>query len=446
MIRRDFQRLLAATLLGSQTPIRAASHKKITVIGAGLAGLAAARQLQQMGHEVLVLEARDRLGGRIWTSQQWSDLPLDLGASWIHGTEGNPLTALADKLGAKRMVTRYENSQTYGPEGRMLTASQERQLEKLKKLFWEAIEKSQKKNADVSVRQAVQSLFQRADPQERLLLHFLLSSEVEQEYAGASHQLSAHWFDAPKSFSGDDVLFEQGYKVIVEALAQGLNIQTGHAVQSVRWNTSQVQVTTTQGEHTADQVVVTLPLGVLKAGRVAFHPDLPEPQRKAIDGLGMGLLNKCYLRFEKAFWPEKLDWIEHVSAQPGVWTEWVSLMRITQKPVLLGFNAAERAHEIEGLTDEQTLQDAMKTLHMLFGPNIPDPLDAQVTRWASDPFALGSYSFNALGSTPQMRQNLGLPLANKVFFAGEATEEHHFGTAHGAYLSGLRAASEAAKV
>lgn len=111
-------------------------------------------------------------------------------------------------------------------------------------------------------------------------------------------------------------------------------------------------------------------------------------------------------------------------------------------PILLGFNAADNGRELEVSTDEQTVAGAMASLKRLFGRNLPEPLDYQITRWWSDPFARGAYSFNALGSTPGMRDQLAQSLAGRLFFAGEATERQHFGTAHGAYRSGLRAARE----
>lgn len=124
----------------------------------------------------------------------------------------------------------------------------------------------------------------------------------------------------------------------------------------------------------------------------------------------------------------------------GEWTEWVSFLPSTKLPVLLGFNAADQGRNLEKLTDQQIVQSAMATLRLIFGDEIPEPIDYQITRWASDPFSFGSYSFNAVGSTPQMRDDLAAPLQQQLYFAGEATHKDYFGTAHGAYLSGIRAA------
>lgn len=169
-----------------------------------------------------------------------------------------------------------------------------------------------------------------------------------------------------------------------------------------------------------------------------FVQELPEKKRNAISNLSMGVLNKCYLRFEQAFWPEDMDWLEYVSANHGEWTEWVSLQRAVNKPVLLGFNAADRGSEIEAWSDEQILASAMETLNAIFGSDIPQPIDWQITRWASDLFARGSYSYNAIVSTPIIRDELASSLSGRLFFAGEATNRNYFGSAHGAYLSGLR--------
>lgn len=420
-------------------PLSPGSHKAIAVIGAGLAGLAAASQLQAQGHDVVVFEGRDRIGGRIWTAQRWGSVALDMGATWIHGVNGNPLTDVANALGAARVSTSYDLSRTYASSGGPLSAAQEAQLESLRARVAQALKRAQGRSGDVSVLQAVQSLFSGNDA---AMLRFVLSSEYEQEYAGSASQLSAQWFDDSQEFSGGDVLFAQGFQTITNGMARNLNIQTGHTVQAIDWSGSPVRLLTNRGEFTADKVVVTLPLGVLKAGGVRFTPGLPAPKQQAISSLGMGVLNKCYLRFDKAFWPNDVDWIEHVSPQPGVWTEWVSFLRATGEPVLLGFNAAQRARDIEPWSDAATVDDAMNTLRTLFGAQIPNPVGAQITRWASDPFALGSYSFNAIGSTPQMRVALSQPIDQKLFFAGEATSKDHFSTAHGAWLSGQRAAQQ----
>lgn len=452
MLRRSFIKLLALLALsrhaaansstaGNSSTTRARQTKKILVIGAGLAGLACAKQLQQAGHQVLVLEGRDRIGGRIWTSTHWPDVPLDLGASWIHGQEDNPLTALAHELELELLATSTANSQIYQADGSVLTEAGQQQLDQLEQRFSALLAAAQDLPADQSISVALQSLYQQLDdPTAVQMLDFLLNARIEQEYAGALSETSAHWFDAAQEFGDTDVLFAQGFAALVQYLAAGLTVQLNQVVTAVQRSADQVRVNTTRQSFLADQVVITLPLGVLQQQRIEFDPPLPVAKQQAIAALGMGTLNKCYLRFPTAFWPAQLDWLEYIPTQHGQWAQWVSFQRVSGLPILLGFNAAEYGRQLETLSDEQIVAAAMQRLRQMFGDAIPAPLDYIITRWASDPFAFGSYSFNKIGATPQHRAALVSPVANQLYFAGEACSVDYFGTAHGAYLSGLAAA------
>ena len=457
MYRRDFLTIFSLTLMGivnnacredSQKYAEASNKKRIVVIGAGLAGLTAARELQRQGHEVVIIEARERIGGRIWTSLKWPDMPLDFGATWIHGTQGNPLTKLAEQIKAQRLITSYDRSLAYNTSGKLLSNAEKARMENLSKQVFRVLKQAQDKDTDVSIQQAIKPLMRQLDKSSEVyrFINFILSSEIEQEYSGSTENLSANWYDDDKAFPGDDALFVQGFRVIPEFLAQGLSIELGQVVKEIQWYQSPVQVITQKTKFIADHVVITLPLGVLQAKSVRFTPELPQSKQTAIAKLGMGVLNKCYLRFPNVFWSVDVDWLEYVSAKKGEWTEWVSFKRVANLPILLGFNAADRGREMEAWSDQQIVTNAMQTLRMIYGVGIPEPIDYQITRWATDPFSLGSYSYNRVGTLPEMRQELAAPLKGLVFFAGEASEQNYFATAHGAYLSGLRVAKEILRV
>lgn len=449
MNRRHFIALLEGLLLGSLEAAPGGSaktgvRKRVIVIGAGMSGLAAAARLRELGHEVVVLEGRNRPGGRIHTVRDWEGLPLDHGATWIHGLKGNPLTQMAKMIGARLKTTRYGDSIAYQADGKPLAGAAEERYELVRARVAAALRKAGKHERDMSARQAVERWFPgwNMSAETGEFTNFVLNSELEQEYGGAAHELSAQWHDAGESYSGGDAFFADGYDVLIRHLAKDLDVRLDRVVSRIDWSGPLPQVRTGSETWEADHVLVTLPLGVLKADKVQFEPDLPAAKCEAVAKLGMGVLNKCYLKFPKVFWPDDVDWIESIPHDHGQWAEWVSFAKSLGQPVLLGFNAADFGREIEEWTDRRIVDDAMKTLRRIYGGDVPNPLAWQITRWDKDPFSLGSYSFNPVGSMPDMRKELAKPLLGKLFFAGEATEPSCFGTVHGAYHSGRRAAQE----
>lgn len=458
MKRRDFLKLaglssisvttsLTPSLTGAgfSAPAKPIKKQKILVLGAGMAGLAAAKQLAQAGHDVTVIEGRDRVGGRIWTNRKWKDAPMDLGASWIHGLNGNPITALAQAAGAKTAITRYESAVLYNTDGREASADLKRRMENLATEVEDILSEAQDAEDDASIRQTVQNALKwnTLSDVEKQQVNFTLSGPYEQEYAGSADTLSTYWFDSVGEFDGEDGLFPGGYGAVTDFLARGMRVETGQIAKEVAWSaTGQVSITTNKTTFTGDRAVITLPLGVLKNNSVRFTPGLPQRKREAIEALGMGAFEKCFLRFPRVFWPMQYDWLEYIPQAHGEWVEWLNVARVGQKPILLGFNAADNAAKMQTWTDAQVVDSAMQTLRKIFGAGIPDPTDAQISRWGADPLAMGSYSFNALGSAPKMRDALAQSVDKRLFFAGEAASRAYFGTVHGAYLSGAQAAKE----
>lgn len=431
-------------------------RKTIVVIGAGIAGLTAARDLTSQGHAVTVLEAQSRIGGRLKTDARLG-VPLDLGASWIHGVQGNPISALARTMGARMATTTYDSTTTFDHvDGEVDEISPQRRarMDSLQRSLKGWIRAAQEAERDDSLYAAVWNRPEvRALPQtDQQLLRHLMNASQEAEYGGNSTRanteighFSAQWFDNHQEFGGGDQVFAAGFQTIATHLAQGLTISTGQRVTKVDTSGAGVQISTDKGSLSADAVVVAVPLGVLKAGHIRFTPRLPDVQAQAIQALRMGLLNKLYLKFDTDFWRESspTDWIESIGA-PGAarqaWTQWVNFKRPLKHDVLMGFNAGDTAAELESLSDAGTIDSAMARLRAIYGNSIPAPTAHLLTRWRQDPFTLGAYSFNALGTTQHTRSALAQLVQGKLAFAGEATHPEHWGVVHGAYLSGQRAA------
>jgi monoamine oxidase len=369
---------------------------------------------------------------------------MDMGASWIHSTKGNPLTKLADQATAARLATSYDSAIALDAAGQEIDLSSAYAL--ADKTIRAARAKAETRDSDQSLKDAIlatPSWVQADDPTRRLIRH-VVNGSVEAEYGGAWDEVSAWYFDEAAEFAGGDKLFPKGFDQITDHLAKGLTIRTGAVVASVVQSAAGVQVTLTDGAIVqADHVIVTVPLGVLKSGGIAFDPPLAPARQAAIQTLGMGLLNKCMLRFDRIAWPADVDWIEWLGPRDGAWSQWLSFAQVTGAPVLLAFHGGDEARRLERLSDAEVTAEAQRALKTMFGSDFPAPMATQITRWSQDPFTHGAYSFNATGTTPETRPALaGADWGGRLIFAGEACEPDYWGTAHGALLSGRRAAAE----
>jgi monoamine oxidase len=299
----------------------------VIVIGAGIAGLAAARELQSKNLRVLILEARDRLGGRIWTNRKLN-MPLDLGASWIHGVQNNPIMQLAQQFGIQTLVTDYDAIAVYNSDGKRLSESELTRVNATFSKIMQGIEKLrdtedlQASLSNASLKQGIDRIIAKLNPspQQLIELNYALNAQIEQDYAADAENLSLLNWDSEKSLRSNDVLFPQGYDRITQKLSQGLKIQLNQVVKEVNYTGNKVQILTNNGTFTSDRVVITLPLGVLKSGKVKFSPPLPTEKQNAIKNLGMGVLNKVYFQFPQVFWQEQ-DLLGYISEFRPIYQE-----------------------------------------------------------------------------------------------------------------------------
>lgn len=497
------------------------NRPSVLVIGAGAAGLSAARALARARVRVTVIEARPRIGGRMDTRKLGDGTHVDLGAAWVYGkdTKKNPLTPPAVCPPGSTLITDWDNCHSYEAVGTTaapskspsLSEAAEDDIDRLKRLTTGLLGEKQSKaraatmNAlarggvpppDSSLWDAIGQLKSKRFPgvaglseRERLLLRWAWALEAEHEYATPMEQLSMQWWDSDESQAPDMSLWRFGYGTLAAHLAEEVtDIRLGCRVEAIEVKEEVpmdaeptaasseeaarsrhiVQVRLAGGEClVADACVVTLPLGVLKSGAVRFEPGLPEDKLAAISRLGMGVLNKVVLRFDRCFWatsgkPEphvlyRVPTQEARNAPDALESpEWINLRPVTGANVLVAYYVGETAVRMEAKDDDDLRAYTLQMLSTMYGERVvsdANVLECVVSRWSSDEFACGAYSFVAVGATPLDRAVLARP-EGPLLFAGEATSHGNgsggrggfASTVYGAYLSGLRAAAEAGRL
>jgi len=443
--RRDFIKyaLLGLSCLASPNLSAIAANKgrlagqTVIVIGAGVSGLSAAQQLVSAGAQVVVLEAKNRIGGRLWTDRSLG-IPFEMGAGWLHGPVANPITQLAEQVSAQRFVTDDESLIVYTSDGQQISAEQLQQgwLD-FEQLLSAVEQRLAELDEDISLAQALSELPD--STAKSALMKWALSAFSEFDSGAGINLLSAYYFDQDLAFKGADQVFPNGYDAILQPLENALDIKLEQKVQSISYSDAAVQVTTDRANFEADYVIVTLPLGVLKSASVNFIPPLPERQQQLIDKLGMGNVTKVGLLYEHCFWPPDTQYFGYMSKTDGQFPYFMNSKTFSAGHLLVGICVGDYAWEIERKIDAQISREVTAILRQMFGNKVPPPKQIIVSRWSVDPCSYGSYSYSSVGSAPEDFNLFGQVLDKRLLFAGEHTLFDYHGTVHGAYLSGITA-------
>lgn len=436
--------------------------RSVLIVGAGIAGLAAAWKLGSAGFPTTVLEARDRIGGRIWTlSDADAGFPIELGAEFIHGRSPEIFDVLSE---SSTKITEVQ--------GRSWCAF-EHQLRPCD--FWSSIDSILSRMDDSEPDESFQNFLRRTLPdternreaRERALGYVVGFDAADPELVGV------HWLvqemRAEEKIEGDrGFRAARGYRDLLDIFHQRISalhnvgIQTGVVVERVKWKRGKAEVTarSSEGSQTfaASRCLLTLPISLLKAvpgepGAVDLSPPLPGDKIAALDRLEMGKVMRIVLRFRERFWGNLTPKNSKVTLSDlgflfsdDDWfpTWWTSMPK--NLPIITGWAPFKCAERLSGQSRDFVVDRGLRTVAGLLN------IDHQTVRgnfqeaffhdWQSDPFSRGAYSYGKVGSVAA-QQALASPLANTLFFAGEATDTTgNNGTVHGAIASGYRAAAQ----
>ncbi len=397
------------------------------IIGAGAAGLAAGQRLRAAGRTPLILEARDRIGGRIHTDHTHG--PVELGAEFIHGERAATWEAV--RAAGLRTVGWSDDRRRFASGGEIYAAD-DPVTSRTAALF--AIATSYR-GPEISVAALIDSLVALDDPACRFALRWLANLE-----AADTQLLSAAVLTHERELatSGDtNFHILDGYDRVVVQLADGLDIRLSQAVERVAWDEAGGSVTLVGGgAHAARHLIITVPVGVLQTGRPIFTPPLPAKKRAAIDAIAVGHVIKLMLWFDHQFWPDFVV----LSTDGRIVTWWTVASAAT--PTLMGYVGGPAALEIAALGEQGVISLGLSELSQLFGADAAAAsLGGRISGWSENPWSLGAYTYSPVG-IGNARAILAAPVG-PLHFAGEATPTNgHIATVHGAIESGWRAADE----
>ena len=439
-----------------------AVNNAVLIVGAGAAGLAAARDLAAAGLPVTVIEARDRIGGRVHTIHDQSlNLPIELGAEFIHGKH----PAIFKLLDSSSMPFSDVTDRHWYFENGVLSRSHD---------FWNKLtalfDLMSKEKPDQTFAKFLDSL---PDDPETNRAKDVATRYVQGFHAANINRAGVHGLiaanEAEEKINGDHSFrMLAGYESLLQKLNEeakqaGAIVQLNTGLRELHWSENGVEALCLCGEReqrlVASRAVITLPLGVLQQkskahGAVRFVPALPEEKQTAIRDIPMGQVMRVVLVFHERFWEqldipgtgarEDLSQLGFIHYPDAPIPTWWSLLPL-HAPVLVGWAGGPVAEKFARLSEAEFISEAMSSLRKIFGVSESGLRDAlscsYMHNWNTDPFSRGAYAYLPVGGL-KSQQTLARPIHNRLFFAGEATSPGHIGTVHGALESGQRAARE----
>ncbi len=401
----------------------------IVIVGAGAAGIAAARWLRANGSDALLLEARERIGGRAHTDSSTLGMPLDHGCAWLHSAAENPWAAVARESGFSIIEQ--------PPDWRRRVGAKIRSAEELATVGHDL-----EQNFSLASRAAAEGR------------DVAMSELIPDNAVRAQFEAIMTWYigiESDSVSSLDVARFEdteinwavrEGLGSVVARAANDLEVRLATPVQRIDWHGQGVTLRTPVGSLDARAVIVTAPTSVLAQDGIRFEPALPAAIQQALHDVPLGIANKVFFRMEPGALP--YEGTTHFIGTDQQARTCSYQVRPAGQEALLAYFGGRFARDLERRGELE--QFAREELSGIFGSEFVRRITASLTvGWSEDPWSRGSYSAARPGRA-HMREVLNQPVGERMFFAGEACSVEHFGTIHGAWESGVRAAALALRV
>ncbi len=411
-------------------------YSEVVIIGAGIAGLAAAKTLQKCNISFRIIEASHRIGGRAYSEKLSKNNWFDLGCSYLHNGDVNPFVSIADKVNfpiEKNNGTLFDSDKTnYFVDGKREYLGFPNPLDQAHNNIIKTIKKSK-------IDKTLLDSMNFKDPYFPISCHLATNLNAADPDLISSKDYKASIYDGP------DYPVPKGFGNLIEKWGKNVEVNLNTKVREINWEKQPIKIKTSRGAFITKKIILTVSTGVLSGGDIKIIPNLPPETLTAINNLPMGTLNKIGISFKKRLFSQKdqgwyISWPSSDNIQDNQIGSFQVTASIPQSVIVFVGGRFGRWLEYRG--SNVMLDYAISSIESVFGKSCTRQIENSITTaWTSEPLTKGAYSY-AIPGQSYSRTILSNTIENKIQIAGEATEINHYGTAHGAYFSGKKAAKK----